>query len=126
MDNIITLTCGDWSNDGHGRTSSGTIRANLCQNDIVKAYKKGAKIIGVDISSDLCKDYQDNAFPEKAKQKYASQGMDFSEYDGEGGYLYPELFTKLYLFTVQVGNPEFKYEVVGDSEITIGGYGLFF
>lgn len=43
MDNIITLTCGDWSHDGHSRTSSGTIRTNLTQKEIVKAYEKALR-----------------------------------------------------------------------------------
>lgn len=126
MDNIITLTCGDWSADGHGRTSSDTIRTNLTQKEIVKAYEKGAKIIGVDLSEDLCTDYEDNAFPGKARQAYADHGMGFSEYGGDSTCLDSYLFTKLYLFTAQVGNPEFKYEVVDSDEITIGGYGLFY
>ena len=122
MNNVTNLVIGDWSDDGHGKTATITIKSNLTSKGIEKAFKVGAKKIGVDITS-LCEDYEDYGLPDEAIAKLKKAGYEGDEEEGflEAGY---ESFAAIYLFTVKIGDPSFEYKEVDGKNINIGGYGL--
>ena len=61
MDNLTRIVIGDWSNnDGHGVTNSTLIRSNKNGIEIREAYRKGTKMVGFDLTKNVCHDYKDS------------------------------------------------------------------
>ena len=146
LDHKIRLCVGDWSHDGHNQVENIYINANVFIEDLESAYKLGAEKIGVDITRDLCNEYDDNKIEFSVLEKFALHGFKPSminidvepddiycggeNVDGDGFdplRIDSTEFTQLWLFTAQVGNPLIGYEIITDDapEINIGGYGLF-
>jgi hypothetical protein len=144
LPHLINLVVGDWSNDGHSQSDTITISSNLEKADVEKAYKAGAKKLKLDVTKDVATDYEDGALSIKQWKKLAKAGLtletlyDGSRYDigiannaikseEENINLYPDVFVNIWIFVVQQGNPDFKFEVSEDDSpnINIGGYGLF-
>ena len=131
MNNVIKLVVGDWSNDGHGRTHSTSIRSSITNEEIQSAYELGVKNLGVSIST-LCEEYEDSEIPSEARDVFVKAGYVPTDFDPEMDtveqcleYIDPEAFVELYLFTVKQGNSEFTFEFIESDDINIGGYGLF-
>lgn len=131
----VTLVVGDWSRDGHEKTDTISIESNLSPKDIEKAYKKGTKKIGVDLSKTIVADYECNVMSSADVAKFVAAGFDLQEFLGayyeinEDGSL--ELgvdeFVDLYLFVVKTGNADFiSKRIEPYSNINIGGYGLYY
>jgi hypothetical protein len=129
----ITLIAGDWSHDGHNATQTYNISSNLTQKEIEKAYKKGVKKIGVNLTEDVCADYEMRHIQKEDWDKFITSGFvhgwnkkQLNSYTDEFGIeLACEEFLKLYLHTVYCGNNNFEYTILKDnSSIHIGGYGL--
>jgi hypothetical protein len=134
--NRIELIIGDWSGDGHERTDKFIIDSNLNKNEIVEAYERGVDIIGFDLSTDVCDDYEDHYMPLDKYATLTRLGFIYPrEYDGdainiEGDavYMHSELFAYIYLFFVKKGNDQFDFSMIKfttENSIPIGGYGLF-
>jgi hypothetical protein len=135
----ITLVAGDWSHDGHSISHNEWIKSNLTSKEIQKAYKDGVEKIGVDLSEDICAEYGEESLEFQYFKKFIDAGFlkfgfelnknDLKSIEKEEDieYLDSDFFVALYLFTVFVGNGEFKYEMVENEEnnIDIGAYGLF-
>lgn len=130
MVNIINLTIGDWSNDGHGKTSSVTISSNLSEEEIRDAYSVGSKIVGFDLSESVCSDYQDTSLSVAYLSSLVKHGFDEQSIYGykrnHGGFhLVEQDFVNIFLFIVKLGNSNFEFNIVKNNEICIGGYGFF-
>lgn len=131
----VALVLGDWSNDGHGRTETFYIESNLSPKEIEKAYAKGSLKLGIDLVESICEEYEDDRLWKDDLEKFRSAGfkdvLDKSDEDDEftdSIHLGYEDYTKLYLFTVSLGNPLFKFSFLKSKEnpvVRIGGYGLF-
>ncbi len=135
LEHSITLTLGDWSHDGHSQTEVITVKCNVDKKDLEKAYKKGTKKVGFDLTEDVCADYEDGSVSDEVIEKLRDAGIkpeDFAEKgdaDDEGwslAYDY-EAFAGLWMRIAQLGDPDLKYEVAptNPNNINIGGYGLF-
>ena len=141
MKHIINLVVGDASKDGHEQQESITITCNLSPSDLKSAYKKGAKILKVDIAEDVAIDYEDSKIKAKEWKKFSKAGMTLeklflegyfgvsvnqSEANGDINIDYLS-FANLWLFTASIGNPELEFSIENGNENTIhiGGYGLF-
>jgi len=136
----ITLVMGDWSHDGHSKTYNAYIKSNLDVKQIQKAYEIGSKAIKIDLVEDICADYEDQTLKFKDFKKFIDAGF-LKKYDGfnedelksiknktDLEYIDTDLYLELYLFTVFCGSDKFKYEILenpDDTNIDIGGYGLF-
>jgi hypothetical protein len=133
MKHIIILVLGDWSHDGHGKSSIVTIRSNLTKPEIEAAYREGIKKVGISFVEDIGSDYDDYGgctIETEDCEKLEEAGIDTTEVeeDPNGSYrLYEEGFVKIYLSLVKLGNPKFKWDRVSydENHIRIGGYGLF-
>jgi hypothetical protein len=135
----ITLVLGDPYHDGHNISHNEYIKSNLTIKEIQGAYKKGVKKIGVDLSEDICAGSEENSLEFQYFKKFIDAGFlkfgfelnkdDLKSIKNEKDieYLDSDMFVALYLFTVFIGNGEFKYELIENEEsnIDIGAYGLF-
>lgn len=126
----IQLVLGDWSNDGHGQTDTLFILSNLSSTEIEAAYKRGTKILGFDMKSQVAADYEDSKISETKVETFKKAGFVFSDsewdLDGEGDiWLDSDCYAQLWLFVVKLGAPTFEYEIQRPPRLTIGGCGLF-
>lgn len=132
-----TLTVGDWSHDGHGRTEVRTILSNLTTNEIQEAYKKGAQQLDFDlikVIEERCHRHDDSKLFSEHVVKLERAGFVVKfenelEATEECETYYPICswdYFKIYLFMVSVGNPAFKHETIDSykNNINIGGYDL--
>ena len=120
---------GDWSDDGHGKTSLRAINSNLSLKQIENAYTKGSTIVGFDLVNEVCCEYEDASFPKSSYDSLVNRGFKY-EFDDtpdedDKYHLSYDDFTHIYLFVVKLGNPKFEHSILNDSSIKIGGYGLF-
>ncbi len=130
---IITLIVGDWSHDGHEETDSFVYESSLSQKELEAAYTAGSKILGFDLSADVCKDYEDSNISRKHVDMLTAHGIECEGYEeyhpgNDSVLLEPELFADLYLQICKLGSPTFVYNPVPSNVtcINIGGYGLFY
>lgn len=130
----VRLVVGDWSTDGHSMTKDIWVLSNRRVSDMELAYQKGSRIVGVDLTRDVCVEYEDSVLPAEVLVKLINAGFKgLEDFELKGGmiyddteYLAPEEFAKLWLFIASKGDPEMKTEVLEDElPINIGGYGLF-
>lgn len=130
---VINLVLGDWSNDGHGRTKTYTIDSNLSIDAINSAYKLGFSLIGHDIVKTVADEYQSTSLCDFIVEALYNNGFAFEDievYDKLNNEfidieLDTDLYLKIYLFVVYLGNPEFSPQIIEQNKINIGGYGLF-
>ena len=125
---FITVITGDWSGDGHSITEMVNIESNLSHDDMCKAYEKGCEILGFDFSEQVCKAYEESHIEEdklKSLQQHdIGKEIEYDDYMGKY-VLDPDLYAQIYLAIVKLGKKEFYYEIVPNSKLCIGGYGLF-
>lgn len=120
----IELILGDWSGDGHEKTSSFHIMSSLPKEKIIDAYDRAVKILKFDITS-CCEEYEDHSLPEEGQEVLKKNFPKlFKSIDPE--WLVKDDFVKIYLAMVAVGDPTFVFahQEPNDS-INLGGYGLF-
>lgn len=131
---LIQMVVGDWANDGHGQTETLVIESNLSRGEIEKAYKKGVKDFGLDVSAELCCGYENGSVSREVYKRFEMIDPDFADKyaenvdDGEGeeiGIWHRE-FTAMWLMVAQCGNPDLTWKFSDAVEtINIRGYGLF-
>ena len=130
----ITLVIGDWSTDGHGRVERVHIVTNRTESGLRLAYKKGATIVGLDLTAEVAHEYEDSTLRVDALRKLVEAGYPITRLDDEEGneifadseYLSPEEFAEIWLFIARKGDPDLEVEIVQEGpRINIGGYGLF-
>jgi len=130
----INLVVGDWSDDGHGRTETITINTNLTRSEVQRAYKAGVELIGVDLTKEVCRDYEDHKIDDDTWKKFREAGLTktdvpvWEEEDFEdisSLWVCPKSFAYLYCFIVKKGDSSFEFKVVENKDLNIGGYGLF-
>lgn len=132
----VTLTIGDWSDDGHGKTERFVINTNLTVDQIQQAYKAGSKKLGFNFVDECCHDYEDNILNKNIVDKLMANGLDdhlkkeqYTLYlENEEAHSNTKLHSIIYCFIVSLGNPKFTYEFLEQkvSNINIDGYGLFY
>ena len=124
--NIITLTVGDLSGDGHDRRETRSIETTFSVKKIEAAYAKGMKKLGFNPSKDLASKYEDNKVPSKYSKLLQKAGFPMGDDpDSDDWSLYTDDFVALFLWTVELGDPSFSYTETRSNELYIGGYGLF-
>lgn len=125
---IIKLTVGDWSCDGHNQSSDFYIESSVDETEIELAYKKAVGIIGVDLTKDVCCDYECNSIRGYILDKL-NQHLNLSKSKHINDFtVTPSGFVDLYIKYIKIGNPEIKIERKFDEvpSINIGGYGLYY
>lgn len=133
--NVINLTIGDWSRDGHNQIETITIETNCTVEQINEISSKVKDVFGFTLD-EYCEEYEDNRIPMEIWNKLVAMGFpaDGLEYgspsdledDPDGVYLYSgSEYADIWLFMIQRCEPMFTYKIVNNANINIGGYGLF-
>lgn len=120
---LINILMGDTSFDGHEKIEKFIVSTDSSVEEIQKAYLLGEKIIGVDITSQCTEYEQNNISIEEMKKinKWLCPKLS------DNTWITTDDFFRIWLRTVQLGNPTINIEVIKISEsIDIGGYGLLF
>ena len=135
MKHITILVLGDWSHDGHSKSSIVTIRSNFTKHEIEGAYQKGIQKIGMSFVEEIGVEYEEYGgcliTPEQI-ELLENAGIDTSDIEPptewqEGHRIYEECFVQIYMDIAALGDPELEWERVSHEEnhLRIGGYGLF-
>lgn len=123
----FNVVMGDASGDGHEKTVTYMIESNFDCDDIQKAYEKGCKIIGFDLTEDVAVNYGDSSLSAEQLKKLRDAGftgkLDCDVYSDMG--LSCDEFFSIWWFFVRTGNSAFECDVEAAYKIKIGGYGLF-
>jgi hypothetical protein len=90
-------------------------------------------VVGVDLTRDVCREYEDSTLPADVLVKLTDAGFTIpgvadpkAAICDDTEYLTPEEFAEIWLFIARKGDPDLKVEIVEDEpSINIGGYGLF-
>lgn len=127
---LINLSCGDESGDGHDKSQTVTIEilSNHNINDLITAYELGSKKLGFDFTNEVCEEYEDSKILPEYLDKLLSLGfVRDKDMDEDYGIceLNTEEYLRIYLFIVELGNPDIKTKFYVIPTIYIGGYGLF-
>lgn len=138
---IVTLVVGDWSNDGHGQTSTLQIESNFNSRKIEKAYQKGTKLVGVDLDEDVACDYEEPYMSRTQLEAFEKAGITTKEWAGvESDMLFDDddvdritmnkdTYVRLYCLIVKLGDPKFEFSFIPYNQVesvNVGGYGLFY
>lgn len=130
----INLNVGDRSGDGHDKREHFLIECNLDVAGVQKAYKKGVKLTGFDLSNEVAAEYEDCRISHEQLKRlrelgYEGELFDEKHMDDEvnGPAMDGLEFAHIYMFFVWLGNKDVVWEFVDarNASIDIGGYGLF-
>lgn len=137
--NEMMFTIGDWSDDGHGKTSEFVFRTNVTIEEVRQAYLAscsltkisfGPKKPGDGIEHTICSEYEDGYISFNALKVLISHGLSclseedyqndipfpdecfFTDsYDKNGQYVDVDSFSKLLMWFIKLSLPELEYEV---------------
>ena len=130
LKHVVNLILGDSGGDGHEKESMTSIMSNCTKQEIKLAYQEGTKLVGFDLTKQVCYEFDDREINREFYNKLVELGLPKNESDFDGDENDPisiwlDDFTEMYLFIVKLGNPDFDYEFLQNSDIDIGGYGFF-
>jgi hypothetical protein len=129
---MININLGDWSDDGHGKTSDNFFDCTHTRKQIITAYKKGCEKLGFVLHDTVAEAYDDSSISEEIYDKFKTLGFTGIIEDTE--YLQTEDLVDLFIFTIQLGNPTIVFTpAVNEVQEMFGyeglsgnfGYGLF-
>jgi len=128
----INLILGDWSDDGHGKTCTKTVRCNLTLEELQKAYEKGSEIVGFSLCDEVATEYQNSDFDAEYAAMLEKHGCNLlSKCESFKGvyHLDRDLFVRIFMFVCGVGADsklEWEFVTTRKLDFHIGGYGLFY
>lgn len=147
--NLIKVVLGDWSDDGHGKTSTFIINSNRDTSNIEKAYKKGVAVLGFDFERKVAYTYEDSTIKIEYLKSLIQTGFEWEatvynlktqDYDDvvfskqndvsyetyeDSFCLDDESYLAMWFHVAKLGDPDLEYEIVKIQSLNIGGYGLF-
>jgi len=146
---LAKLVIGDPSDDGHGRTDDYYYEINVeTYSQLLSAYQRGVKICGVDLTKNICCEYEDSGIKISDLRKLLAHGVlelteenlafiaedivadsfdeiDDNEYDH---YFFGNFdnYHEIWLGIAKLGQPNLVYTSSSSyiEEFHIGGYGL--
>lgn len=136
MEYLIEVTMGDHSGDGHKQKDTRLYNSPVKASAVSRAYKKGTKIVGWDLTADVATHNADNTIDKEKLARlrelgYATSNFEEDYYNetkvelskkGKWG-ISPEDFVDMWAFIVELGGVKLEY--VSPPELNIGGYGVF-
>ena len=134
LNNTIDLVIGDWSKDGHEQSETITIKSNFNTIWIKRAYEQASAILGFCFINESATEYEKPFVPEYVYNKLITvfdkdiiDELIIYEDDEEYRIDSTDNYLALYLMIIELGEPDFKYKILGENNesIKIGGYGLF-
>jgi hypothetical protein len=125
----MELIVGDWSNDGHGHSTSIIVQTNYDPEDITKAYAQSVEKTGIAFDEDseakiyLFTMHEGNKIPKEARE-ILSQYFDMRKY-GEEIWTSDDYFDLWFNF-VKISLPDLIMDKCRTEwTLIIGGYGIF-
>lgn len=139
LPNIYCWTLGDWSNDGHGRTSVVSFKTNLSKSEIQKAFADCCDELDVYQFADEYEypylDIEDALRLQQAGYSFPVKLDEETPDDDDLLLLDQDKLVDILMFMVTHERPDFKYELTKEipsingywsSELNRSlGYGLF-
>lgn len=130
-----TVTLGDWSDDGHGKTNDFVISSDSTYEEITEAYKRGEKELGIKFVKNYCSDYEDNTIDVDLVNALKANGINITldkyeleelEENGTCG-IWHDTYFFIWLELVRLGKPPHPITDISTKtqNFKIGGYGLF-
>jgi len=122
------LVLGDWSGDGHNIYEKILLQSNHPVDVIQDAYLASCKLTGVDLSEEVCSDYQDSYMSVETFDKLKEYGLTddiiASELDEDCGYFLGNIeYVNLWIWFVLLSLPEESTLVhIVDEIPNINGY----
>lgn len=134
---IISFTTGDWSDDGHGKTSTKMFLSNITSSMAAQALKTAIEDLNLPSFGDilsLCSEYEDRNIPEEYHQILGviPNPNDFDSiiveaWEGKVEELEkPNNWFYINIRLIQHTLPHATFEPIEGNNINIGGYGLFY
>ena len=124
MTHIIRFPIGDWSDDGHGKCEYFEVRSNYSVQDVREVHFK-ALDMGINIGS-ICRDYEESELTDEMVNKLKSIDLnpnDYSDEEGDGGYIDPEGLILLWLDILRYVDSELELEIIKSEAKDINFYG---
>jgi hypothetical protein len=122
---LIELIVGDASRDGNGQTEVIIVSSNKSSSEIMKAYRKGVQIVGVDLEDEVST-YSNTELTSdfvEAISKHFDLNDYAEEYEGEWN-IYPGGYAGLYMDIAKLGDSSIEFEYPSTESIDVGGQGL--
>lgn len=121
---LIQLVVGDWSDDGHGKTSTVTIESSKSKEDTLRAFILGNKKHKL---TNYCSDYGDATIPEELILSLAENlPWNFDEdVSYEDFHATPEEYADLWIAVALSADSELIINQKDMPTLNIGGYGCF-
>lgn len=136
--NKMNLVLGDWSDDGHGKTTNVTVEVNKTVVEVQEAYKASCKLTGISFNHNVdytekkrdwkeakkymvCTKYEENTLTNEVKEvlKRFNCPEDIIENFDEECF---ENFVKLWFWFVKLSLPDLVYTEIKNDIPTINGY----
>lgn len=107
----MSMVIGDWSGDGHERTSTYYVRSNKPVEAVREAHFAIKEKTGIDIEN-VCSLFDEDELPEETVDQLKELGFRFSDYTGMGmGILCAEDMARIWEFLLQKADPELKLKM---------------
>lgn len=129
----IETVVGDRGGDGHEKTRTSIIRANLSVDDIMTVYRTASKKLKLDPINKWFVDYEDASIPKNDRDLLFKTFPDLmKEWDiqcaedlNEVSWGWDDNNMEVVGRIIQTELPDFRWESVNDIErLDLGGYGL--
>ena len=139
------IIVGDWSGDGHEKTTDYYVEVSHEKETIVKAYNKTRKASKVSVTSlsmeeeangyvSVCAEYEQNELSAETLDKLIAVGVNRDDLMLEDGYdddfdVWEEGIIHLFFAMAKASLPELSYNIIQDeTEVLIEGigYGCFY
>jgi hypothetical protein len=131
---LMKLNLGDWSNDGHGKTDTYIIDANISADLIKEGYIRSCKMtkvsfhdvhdrsLGLDPDTiPVCANYEEHGIPVKAIERLKEHGLDPDLILEDTSWISPDELAKLIMEFIKLSVPGLDYRIVDDLP-NINGY----
>lgn len=133
MTHLVTITVGDYSNNGHGYTRQQSFTCNFTASQIAKFHADGSTKHKLYLDYQ-CEEHEDNElrndFMAALNLAFANEPKVLaliSHSDEKPNHIYANEYIQLYLHIAKLAEPTLTWtQNDGKHELNIGGYGLFF
>jgi len=123
----FTIPIGDWSGDGHEKTSDYLYACSHPIEDVREAYFAAKETHPLLDPSTYCNEYEESVPPAEVMEAWAELGFVEREgflgewQNGEG--LYTDAMAGLAIEFLKLGNPDIEYKSISDDVPMLFNYG---
>jgi len=119
MDHIFTVKIGDFSGDGHDRSTDYYVRSNKPLDDVHDAWFAAKEKWPLCCPTSFCKDYDDNKIRSKTEEALKEHDDVPMPYDLD--WVTPDDMIELTLWFLRKGDPELQLSLVKAPSLVFCG-----